>query len=460
MAYSRAQRLVRRVVLPLFALSVLVFGAWLGGTVFLHATGLAVGGGESTIDPLRYATPEPSRVPIAPSLPLPESTLGALPDAAAVLASIQAMPPTGLGNVGWSVVDPTTGDEVTGEAATALMTPASTWKLLTAAAVLAVLGEGHRFPTTVVQSGSGIVLVGGGDPYLLADPAPGYPAWASLTELADATVAALAASGTTTTRLSWDESWFAGPGWNPNWEEEDAWFVTGTSALWADHGVTNGARSATPAADAAYRFADLLRERGIDAGLGGAEAAPATATEVARVNSPPLGVIVQEYLLSSDNDVAEVLLRQVARARGTDGSLAAAHATVPVVLAELGLWSDGMVADDGSGLSRANQVSPVTIARAVALGLRDPAYRAILAGLPTAGGDGTLVRRFNDPEEIPGRGLVRAKTGSLTGVDTLAGTVRTRSGAIVAFAFMVNQSPDDWGANDWIDRASALIAMS
>jgi D-alanyl-D-alanine carboxypeptidase/D-alanyl-D-alanine-endopeptidase (penicillin-binding protein 4) len=460
MAYSRAERLVRRVVVPLFVLAVVVTGAWLGGSWFVQATGLAISGGEPTIDPLRYATPEPSPLPVEPSGLVPPATVGSPPDGAALQAAIDAVDHTGVGDVAWAVVDPSTGAALAGGGAETFMVPASTQKLLTAAAALATLGADHRFTTQVVQVPGGVILVGGGDPYLTGDPAPGYPPYASLTALADLTAQALQAAGTAAVTVGWDDSWFQGPGWNEGWDVDDDLYVTPTSGLWIDHGVTDGNRSATAAQDAGGRFAALLRDRGVAATDAGRQVAPVDAAVLAQVASAPLRVIVQEFLLVSDNDVAEVLFRQVSRARGGDGSLASAQKVVPEVLGELGLWTPGMVADDGSGLSRANRTAPLGIAGAVALGLRDPAYRSILAGLPTAGGDGTLSRRFNDPEEQAGRGTVRAKTGSLTGVNTLGGMVRTRSGAIVAFGFMVNNTPDDWAASDWVDRASSAIAAS
>jgi D-alanyl-D-alanine carboxypeptidase/D-alanyl-D-alanine-endopeptidase (penicillin-binding protein 4) len=446
--------------MPLFAVAVVALAAGLGGPALLRASGLAVDGGEPTLDPLRYATPAPTPVPVEAPPAAPAASLGgALPDLAALQTAIGALPgPTG--RTAWAVVDPTTGRPLAGAGAEDGLVPASTQKLLTAAAALSVFGPDRRFATTLVAVEGGAVLVGGGDPYLQTAPADGYPAWASLTGLADAAAAALQAAGTTAIRLGWDDSWFAGPAWNENWDDDDSLYVTATSALWSDHGVTDGIRSQTPAADAAARFADLLRERGITVSQTASQPAPAGAAVLAEVSSPPLSVVIQEYLLSSDNDVAEVLFRQIARAKGGDGSLAAAHTALPGILSELGLWADGQTADDGSGLSRANRVSPLVLARAVALGLRDPAYRTLLAGLPTAGGDGTLARRFNDPDEQPGRGYVRAKTGSLTGVNTLAGFVQTRSGAILAFAFMSNDASDDSAAGDWADQACALLAAS
>ncbi|MDR0416518.1 MAG: D-alanyl-D-alanine carboxypeptidase/D-alanyl-D-alanine-endopeptidase [Propionibacteriaceae bacterium] len=458
MAYSRARRPAFRLALLAAVVVVAAGGLWLGGTALLRATGLAVPGGEPTLDPWRYATPVPTPVEKEPGRPVPPAAPAPPPDGAALQSAVDALRRDGVGDTAWVVFDPRSELTLAGGAADAHMVPASTQKLLTSAAALAALGADHRFATKAVAAPGGVTLVGGGDPYLTAELTPGYPSWASLAALADATAAALLAGGVSEAAVTWDDSWFAGTGWNDNWDVDDNLYVTVVGALAADHGVTAGFRSGTPAADAAARFAAQLQARGVQASVGGPAPAAADAAVLAEVLSPPLSVVIQECLLDSDNDTAEVLFRQVDRARGGDGSLASAHATAPAVLAELGLWTDGMAADDGSGLSRANRVSPLGLVRVLGLAMRDEAYRPLLSGLPTAGADGTLTRRFNDPAEAAGRGQVRAKTGSLTGVNTLAGVVRTQSGAQLAFAFMANNTTDDWAASDWADGSAALVA--
>jgi D-alanyl-D-alanine carboxypeptidase/D-alanyl-D-alanine-endopeptidase (penicillin-binding protein 4) len=461
MAYSRGRRVVVRGGLLLAVALVLAGGLWWGGMALLRGAGLAVAGGAPTLDPWRYATPVPTLEPAEPRPAVPRAAPAPPPDGAALQAAVEALPRTGVGQTAWAVFDPRSGQTLAGGAAEALMVPASTQKLLTATAALAALGTQHRFATRAVAGpDGGVILVGGGDPYLAAEPSAGYPAWASLADLAEAAAAALRAAGTEAVTVGWDDGWFAGPGWNDRWDVDDGLYVTAVSALAADHGVVDQVRSAAPAAAAAARFAAELRERGVQAAVGAQTAAPAGAPVLAEVLSPPLSAVIQECLLTSDNDAAEALFRQTDRARGGDGSLASARVTVPAVLAELGLWTDGMVADDGSGLSRANRVSPLGLARVIGLAMADDAYRTLLAGLPTAGADGTLTRRFNDPEEAAGRGQVRAKTGSLTGVSTLAGMVQTRSGALLAVAFMANDATDEWAAGDWADRAAALVAAT
>jgi serine-type D-Ala-D-Ala carboxypeptidase/endopeptidase (penicillin-binding protein 4) len=429
----------------------------------LYATGLWSDGGRPTIDPSLYApTPTPTPSPVTPTPVAVRAVQGTLPDGATLLAKLRAVDRSSVPRDGMVVADPLTGAVVTGENADAMMTPASTFKLLTSAAALAAYGPAHRFTTKVVSGAPGqIVLVGGGDPYLSAAGTSDYPARASISDLADATAKTLKAVGQTTVSLAYDDSLFSGPAWNPSWLPGYHEFATPTSALWVDEGIVGGVHGANPSADAANEFAAQLKSRGVAVSAIAAGTTPAGATMLASVQSLPLDLIVAQVLLHSDNDGAEVLFRQVALAAGGPGSITAAQAAMKNALVSLGLWRDGMVVDDGSGLSRANLASPTVLALAVAKGFTDPRYRALVDGLPTAAADGTLYARYDDPTtEGAGRGAVRAKTGTLTGVHSLAGFTRTADGGLVVFAFVANDvAPEKaLAARDWLERVTSVVA--
>jgi D-alanyl-D-alanine carboxypeptidase/D-alanyl-D-alanine-endopeptidase (penicillin-binding protein 4) len=305
------------------------------------------------------------------------------------------------------------------------------------------------------------VLVGGGDPYLRGANTANYPERASIADLADTTAAALKTSGLTSVSLAYDESLFSGVAWNPAWPATYHGDATPTSALWVDEGITAGTHGQTPTVEAAAAFAAQLTARGIQVTSVAAGTAAAGATQLAAVQSLPLDLIVSELLLHSDNDATEVLFRQVALAAGRSGSIAQAQVAVPAKLAELGLWRDGMKMDDGSGLSRGNLATPAVLAQAIAKGFTDTRYRALVDGLPTAAAIGTLHARYDDiPTEGAGRGAVRAKTGTLTGVHSLAGFTRTADGGLVVFAFIANDVPADsaLAARDWLERTSSVVA--
>jgi D-alanyl-D-alanine carboxypeptidase/D-alanyl-D-alanine-endopeptidase (penicillin-binding protein 4) len=451
MDHSRLQRLMSRVVVPgVFLLVFIVFVAW-------AATAGTTAGGQPTIDPYRYATPDPTPAPVAATPEFQAAVQGALPDPDTVWNALHSVDAADVGDTTMTVVDPVTGQVLVDDGSNTLVTPASNWKLLVGAAVLRVYGADHRFTTKVVSTNTGIILVGGGDPFLAGYTAGDYPERASLQQLADLVAAAL---GPGNVELGYDESYFAGTGWNDGWEDGDLGWVTPTTALWADGGIVNGGHSETAALAAAELFSDLLEVRGVHVTNVVSARAAETAPEVAAVQSPPLGVIVQETLRLSDNSAAEVLFRHVGRAEGGTGSIADARARLPQVLRDIGLWADGMVVRDGSGLSYGDQATPYVIAQAIALGFEDAGYRWLLVGLPTAGGDGTLglSTRYDDAEEQIARGKVRAKTGTLTGVHTLGGFVQTSSGALLAFAFTCNNAGDDLAAQDWLDHVTAKLA--
>ena len=91
-------------------------------------------------------------------------------------------------------------------------------------------------------------------------------------------------------------------------------------------------------------------------------------------------------------------------------------------------------------------------------GQTQPALWPTLTGLAIARVNGTLVDRFSLPADALGRGVVRAKTGTLTGVNCLTGVVRTSDGRLLAFAFLGNKSPGPQGiARAALDRAATAV---
>ncbi len=352
----------------------------------------------------------------------------------------------------------------------ARITPASTLKLMTTGAALLSLGADHRFTTSVVRSGprGPLVLVGGGDPFLARRPAGDdvYPARADVQTLARETVRALRAEGRDRVQLRYDASLFTGPAASPRWEPSylPDNVVSPIGALWVDEGRREGSylRSADPAADAAAAFADALRQRKITV-VGRPRPAPAgeDATEIAAVQSAPLGQIVERVLDVSDNEAAEVLARHVAIAAGRPASFAGAARAVQETLLDAGVDAAGNAVHDGSGLSRHDLLRPATLLSLlhVAASEEHPELRRLLTGLPVAGFTGSLTYRFDTGSPL-GPGAVRAKTGTLTGVHGLAGTVTTRDGAVLEFVAIADRvkEADTLTARAVIDRLAAALA--
>jgi D-alanyl-D-alanine carboxypeptidase/D-alanyl-D-alanine-endopeptidase (penicillin-binding protein 4) len=347
--------------------------------------------------------------------------------------------------------------------------PASTAKLATAIAALDTLGPGARFTTSVAEvrpAGPGparIVLVGGGDPTLAAGqpPAGGYPRPATLEALAAAAARALKAQHRDAVRLGYDTSLFTGPALGPGWRASyvTTGNVTPITSLEVDQGrlLPNGLpqdadvpgnlrpRSLTPAADAVAAFRKFLVRDGVRVtGNPSLAAAGREDPRIARVSSPPLAAIVEQMLTESNNVIAEDLARQVALAAGQPASFSGAARTVTGVLRRLGV-SAGVRLLDGSGLSPLDRIPAATLVRLVGLAASasHPALRAAISGLPVAGFSGTLAAGQSVFGHLAAaaRGAVRAKTGSLDTVVSLAGLVYDRDGTMLAFAFMADAVP-------------------
>jgi len=382
---------------------------------------------------------------------------------AAALARATGDPAFG-GSLTGMVADAETGAVLLDRDGGTPMTPASTVKLLTAATALSTLGPTATLHTDVLLAGSTLYLRGGGDVTLTARPvaAPAYPRPASLAALAAATAKAPGVAGATT--LCADVSAWTGKtsalGWSPG-------YVTGgdietPTALEVDEGVLSAkshARAAHPARTALADFAVALKAAGVRIGRVNCLApAPSSATVVATVTSPPVGALVTRMLTASDNDLAEALGRTAAAKAGEPASFAGEAATITATLDRLGVATRGLNLVDASGLSRADRVSAATLVSVLRLAVRDPSMRGLLDGVPVAGATGTLAKRYRAKTTAPGAGVVRAKTGTLAGVNSLAGTVVDADGQLLVFAFFTDRAASPRRAEAALDRPAALLA--
>jgi D-alanyl-D-alanine carboxypeptidase/D-alanyl-D-alanine-endopeptidase (penicillin-binding protein 4) len=375
--------------------------------------------------------------------------------------------------VGAVVLDPATDELLLDIDGSGVHMPASTTKVLTALATLEALGPDTRFRTTVVQPGTAsgdIVLVGGGDPALSrrVDVVQGwaYP-FTRFDLLARATADELLAAGTRVVRLGYADDLFSGPAINPTWEPGyvPTAQVAPVSALSLDGGRARpgfAQRVEDPARYAAEAFAGLLGQYGVQV-QGPPTAQPSPDGEVlASIASPTVAELVSQMLDRSDNDVAEMLARHVARAERDEPTFAGGGRAISAVVERLGVPTAGLVLTDGSGLSRQNRISAATVARALEVAYEDPdgSSRALLTGLPVAGFTGSLGNRFADPGTNSEAGDIRAKTGYLTGVVALAGYVVDADGQVLMFATIADAvaPADALGAQQVVDQVAAQLA--
>lgn len=459
------------------------------GRSLLYATGVYADGGTDTVPPGFFdppATPTPTITPRGPGTPvLPPLDPTATARGSVIAQRLAALPHQGVGSLSYVVADGRTGATVAHLADDRPVLPASTLKLFTTTAALHLLGPDHTFTTSVVltpptstaspspapSSAATIVLVGGGDPYLeQSQPGGAFPHTATLTDLADRTAAALTERGVTAVRLGYDATLFSGPAWNPAWPGEYHDQATPTSALWVGEGRlaggSPGPRTTDPAGQATNAFAALLRKRHLSVTVTGSTPVtahgviPAAADVVAQVDSMPLAQIVEQTLLHSDNDAAEVLFRQVAVAAGRTGTIDHARTALQATLTELGLWTTGMVVHDGSGLSRSDRVVVAETAKLLTMAVspQHPRLRPLITGLPVAASDGSLRYRFFADGTAQARGDVHAKTGTLNHVSALAGFTVTTDHQLLVFVLVLNKATNDYNARVWLDRASAALS--
>ncbi|MFI5793706.1 D-alanyl-D-alanine carboxypeptidase/D-alanyl-D-alanine-endopeptidase [Streptomyces sp. NPDC051677] len=335
--------------------------------------------------------------------------------------------------------------------ATAMM-PASNVKLATSTAALTVLGPDHRFTTKVVYGNGTLTLIGGGDRTLTT---------ADLAELAKTAVAGLKAAGLTSVKVAVDDSLFPEPtlanGWNTGYYPDS---VAPVRALVVDgHGVQD------TSLDAGQVFAQQLTTAGVT--VDGA-VARATASKgdvpVARHRSAPLSDIVHTMLKTSDNNMAETLLRMTALGAGRQATFEDGTEVVRQVLSlRYGVSLDHFEMYDGSGLSRADRIPAATLADILEL-LTEPRYAhtlgSILDGLPVSGEAGSTLGpewgRFDDVNSKCAVGKVHAKTGTLTGAIALSGLTQGKDGKWKVFSFIENGSTAN--PNDIKDAMDGLAA--
>lgn len=422
----------------------------LGATVvavvaIVVAVAALVTGGSEQPDPRIPAQPaavtaDPAVIPVADGAPVP--TRAGLARALAV-----ALADPNLGNLTGRITDALTGEVLWQQRDNVPMQPASTNKTLTTAAALLSLDRDARLTTTVyagTRTGT-IILVGGGDPVLSAAPADEdtwYRDAARISDLVDG----VRARGTRVTDIQVDTSLYSGPELAPGWDpvDIDLGDIAPIQPVMLDAGRTqptsyDSRRSHTPALDAGRALAAGL---GVDPARVTVTTRAQRGAEIASVQSAPLIERLRQMMGASDNVMAETIGREVAAAAGKPLSFAGAADAVLAQLRDAGINLDGARLLDSSGLSIDDRLTARTLddVALAASGEDQPRLRPLLDLLPVAGGSGTLSNRYHDDATGTAAGWLRAKTGSLTGTNTLAGVITDASGRVLTFAFVSNDA--------------------
>lgn len=398
---------------------------------------------EQTQTSVRPSSPHPpnrpARAPRRRAIPQLQGRLTAL------LAdpSLEVAAPLGV-----VVLDPR-GYEVVGSGHRQPLIPASTMKLVTAAAALHALGPEHRFVTQLRATApigddgtieGDLVIVGSGDP-TLATPAYAENAYpdrprARLEDLADTVVER--GLRRVTGDVVGDPTVFADEPVPAGWLEQylldlDAAYVSGLTVdagrdvTYREDGRAIGVASADPAATTATRFAELLAERGVvvDGDPRSARPAPSTEVHLGEVRSPPLARTLRYLINYSDNHLTDGIFRAVGAQGDLPGTWSSSAEAVRQALADLDLPWDGVVLTDGSGLSREDRLTASFLAgldRAMYLSSHTDVWSELMA---VAGRSGTMRSRLRGTLAA---GLLRGKTGTLDDVRAFVGAVETTRG--------------------------------
>ncbi len=421
-----------------------------------------------TGEPAVAIEPPPGPVSFTPGLSAPDAAAPA-PTAQGVAAALEGpMADAGLGNVTGVVIDPGTGQPLYERGGGEAITPASTGKLLTAAAVLLTFGHADQLVTKVVEGESPgeVIIVGGGDPTLSSlevGRTSMYPGAAHLSQLVDT----VRESGAQVQTVYIDQDRYTGDNMAPGWLAADVGlgYITPIVPAMLDGGradatVNYSSRTNNPGGVLVDEFAARI---GATAPESAEKSAPENAKVLGEVRSAPMSQLVDNMLDHSDNVLAESLAHELAIKLGKEPSFAGGSEATLEVLRQNDFDVDGVVWKDASGLSAEDKVPAKLLAQILAVAAapdgRDPRtakLRPLLGGLPVAGGSGTLADRYDEAGTADARGWVRAKTGSLTGINSLAGIVLDKDNRPLVFAFLTSGTTSTT-ARPALDRVTAAL---
>lgn len=323
------------------------------------------------------------------------------------------------------------------------LVPASALKVVTASVALEVLGAAHVYETSVhgaLDAGGTVptlFLVGGGDPVLVtADypPTEKYPTTTgtALEKLVDAVVGAgvkVVSGGVVGVDDRFDSERFV-PQWSPSLRGVEAGPL---GALMVNDGVVMGepTKRDDPAVAAATEFVRLLRAKGVAVNGGVRHGIlPAETDKLASIQSAPLSAIMADMLSRSDNNTAELVLKEMGLAKKGSGT------TMNGTLVEIDTMKSrgndaGLQLVDGSGLARENRIPCAALMATLS---RD--VGTLPSMLSVAGTSGTLRDSFTGH---PVKGRLVGKTGTLSDVKSLVGYVLVDGDDPVIFAMVLNR---------------------
>jgi D-alanyl-D-alanine carboxypeptidase len=311
--------------------------------------------------------------------------------AANVFARIAAAP--ALSNPSVSLIDVSTGLTVFESNANSQRKPASLMKLLSAAATLRYLDSSTVFATSVSlgPTPDSLVIDGEYDPWISMDAK-------AAVKMKRTYFYGLAAKGLSAVRKNSEES---------------------VKKLQIYYNELNSAEVAN--------FKAYYKKRGVQVTfvkVSESKAKSIAGEQIIYSTSPPVKEIMNWFLTWSDNILAERMARLAARAAGNQFNGTGVAKTFNKVLLDLGIDPAKIIIKDASGLSKENKLTASILSQLLYKIHSDPVFSPLIDGLPVSGKTGTLSERYIEsaPQAV---GLVKAKTGTLSGTVSMAGYVQS-----------------------------------
>lgn len=390
-------------------------------------------------------------------------------------------------NWGFVVYDPKTEKIVTGYNETAPLIPASTTKLLTTETAFALLGTNYRWNTQLEYSGSidaegvltgNLYIVGSGDPSLGGNRGGASSYGQIVTQYLDAIkdkgikkitgdiiiqtaifkenktdlpqnivwleqASYYLPVGTTKDVNPRNEKLLISQSNNPFNQSKKYFYISPYSNKMVFADQFDGAWITTKVADPPAFLANKLRESLVKNKISVSgkvtpkivDREPEPREILSTYKSPTLAEIVNYTNQRSDNGYAEALLKSNGFQKLGDQTLESGRLAVTEHLKSIGFDVNGLNYMDGSGLSKAHTVTPISQAKFLAKMMKSPYYKEYFESLPIAGQSGTLKHMFM----VNSNGQIFAKTGTLNGVKCLAGYIKTRNNRTLAFSLLINK---------------------
>jgi D-alanyl-D-alanine carboxypeptidase/D-alanyl-D-alanine-endopeptidase (penicillin-binding protein 4) len=353
------------------------------------------------------------------------------------------------------------------------MLPASLTKLYTGASAAITLDPDAKFVTRVKYLDNNVYLVGAGDPQLGTDSNPNL---ANLADLAEETAKKLKQFNVFEVNVFVDDSLLGKLQRPVDWL--DSYFQSSEihliSSLNLDNPIAPRQAPIDPSITTGQTFALYLLKNDIKVnGVVARKNTPKDAFEVATKYSKSVAQLIEDFLMTSNNQDSEIIARVASLVSENDPSTDAATELLLKDVELMGISSVDNTISDASGLSRSNKISATDLSQLIYKSINNseiikqnkgdtskfmilPSTQIpadpwpLFTGLATGNGLGTMKKRF-DEAGSPGRGVVRAKTGSLNRVITLAGTVTTKDNVFISFAILVNRVEQPRAVREVID---------